>query len=283
VPPEPPKAPPRQSWTTSLWQRLWRQPIVKRAFYEFLGVILVRKGGLQMLNCGYQEAEGSRIDLPPLHEKERLGCQLYRRVAGSLALAGADIIEVGCGRAGGARFLTDGFGPRRYVATDFSRLFLLTNRLTRHPPVLQFQFARAHRMPFEADSFDFGIAVEAVHAMPDKAAFLAEMARILKPGGKLLVADFFYVRESSPNSLAGFRAKADRAGFVTEREEDWTGPARAALEADSPRRFAEIDRLPRVFRQPALSFAGTTESPLYRQLCDGRALYAYFALSAPQS
>jgi hypothetical protein len=64
-----------------------------------------------------------------------------------------------------------------------------------------------------------------------------------------------------------------------DTEENWTKQAIEALEADSPRRLAEIHRLPRLFRQLAISFASTVVSPLYQQLRDGRAVYVHFGLS----
>ena len=97
-------------------------------------------------------------------------------------------------------------------------------------------------------------------------------------GGRLHVVDFFYTRESSPNAAARFRAAVARSPFALVGEEDWTPNAIAALEADSPRRLAEIEKIPRLLRGPALAFAGTTASPLFRQLSDGRAQHLFFSL-----
>jgi ubiquinone/menaquinone biosynthesis C-methylase UbiE len=268
-----------RSWTTLLWQRSWRRPVVRRGFYEILGLILAWSRGRQILNCGYQEVDFPAIELPPDCEAERLGFQLYHRLASSAPLEGADIVEVGCGRGGGARYLAGHFRPLGYWATDLCLVFNLANHFKRRPRPLRFRRARADRLPFGAHSFDFGLAVEAVHPLRDKAAFLGEMARVLRPGGRLLIADFFYVRESSPNALAGFRAAIAKSAFKVDFEENWTPQALAALEADSPRRLAEIQRLPRVFRKMAVSFACAVPSPLYRQLHDGRAVYAHFELS----
>jgi SAM-dependent methyltransferase len=258
---------------------MWRRRVFKQGFYEVLGLILLRHRRLQVLNCGYDEAGYPRIKLRPEWEADRLGFQLYHRLARSAPIDGADVFEVGCGRGGGARFLTSHFLPRSYKATDFSHLFILANRLARSSNGLRFRFAHADRLPFAANSFDLGFAVEAVHPLPDKTAFLDEMARVLRPGGRLLMADFFYARDSSPNALSGFRAAVEKSPLKVEIEEDWTAQALAALEADSPRRLAEIARLPSVLRRPAISFAGTRESPLYHQLRDGRAGYVHFALS----
>jgi len=232
-----------------------------------------------MLNCGYSEPGHPAIELPPVCETERLGFQLYHRLAGSAPLRGARVLEIGCGRGGGARFLMEHTSPVSYSATDTCRTFVLTNHLRRRPERLSFHCSRADRLPFKADSFDFGIAVEAVHPLPDKAAFLVEMGRVLRPGGRLLIADFFYTRPSSPNALTGFREAVANSTLRIDVEEDWTRQALAALESDSPRRLDEIRRLPRAFRKVALSFACTVQSPLYHQLRDGRAVYAHFELT----
>ena len=266
-----------------LWQRLWRHPFFKRGFYEVLGLVLWRRQGLQLLNCGYAEPDYPRFPLPPSDEAERLGYQLYHRLVRDTPLAGNDLVEIGCGRGGGARFLARECRPRRLIATDASRLLILGNRRGPRPPNLEFIAAPARRLPLPAGSCDVVISVEAVHPQPDKGALLAEAARVLRPGGRLLVADFFYTRESSPNATAGFRALVDASSFEPTAAEDWTAQAVAALEADSPRRLAEIDRLPRLLRPAALSFAGTVRSPLYRQLRQGQASYLFFCLRTPSA
>ena len=43
-------------------------------------------------------------------------------------------------------------------------------------------------MPFEDRSFDFVWSLESGEHMPDKAKFLQECYRVLKPGGKLMLA-----------------------------------------------------------------------------------------------
>ena len=265
----------------SLWQRLWRRPFFKRGFYEALGLVLWRSKGLQFLNCGYAEPGYPRFPLPPADEPERLGFQLYHRLVRDTPLAGLDLAEIGCGRGGGARFLAREFGPRRVIATDASHLLILGNRRRPTPPNLEFRVALAGRLPVPAESCDVVLSVEAIHLQPDKNAVLAEAARVLRPGGRMLIADFFYSRDSSPNATSLFRAGVRGSPFELAVEDDWTARAVAALEQDSPRRLAEIDRLPRFVRRVAISFAGTVHSPLYGQLRDGRARYLHYHLRKP--
>ena len=48
----------------------------------------------------------------------------------------------------------------------------------------------AESLPFADESFDAVINVEASHGYPDFPRFLAEVARVLRPGGHFLYADF---------------------------------------------------------------------------------------------
>ncbi len=50
--------------------------------------------------------------------------------------------------------------------------------------------ADACRLPFEDNSFDRVLAVECIFHFPSREKFLAEAARVLKPGGYLAVSDF---------------------------------------------------------------------------------------------
>jgi len=240
--------------------------------------MLFSRRGFAVLNCGYQEAGYPHVSLPPEWESDRLGFQLYHRLVRDVPLTGRDVVEVGCGRGGGAAFLSDHFEPDSYVATDASFLLVAAGRRRQHNPRLRFQCSRADRLPFSAHSFDVGLTVETIHMLPDKPRFLAELARVLRPKGELLIADFFYTRQSSPKTVARFHAQVEKSSFHIVGEEDWTENARGALETQSPGRLATIDRLPRWMQPAALSFAGTTQSPLYRQMSDGRASYQYLRL-----
>jgi len=235
----------------SLWQRLWRRPAFRRGFYELLGLFLAHRRGFQMLNCGHDEPGYPRFALPADCEEERVGFQLYHRLTQAAKLAGADVIEFGCGRGGGARFLAGACAPRRFLATDASRLLIYAARRLGAPAPLEFCVARAERVPRAAESFDVALSVEAISALGDRAAFLREAARLLRPGGVLLVVDFFYTRADSRNAAAGFRALIAESAFTCEREEDWTAQAVRALEVDSPRRLAAIARLSRLWRRAA--------------------------------
>lgn len=67
-------------------------------------------------------------------------------------------------------------------------------------PCARFKVADALAMPFADQSFDFVWSMESGEHMPDKVGFLRECYRVLKPGGRLLMATWCH---RPTNSLAG--------------------------------------------------------------------------------
>ncbi len=85
--------------------------------------------------------------------------------------------------------------------------------------------------PFDSESADLVIIHQVLHFVEAPEAALAEAARILRPGGKLLVVDF------APHTLEFLRDEHGhrRLGLRDEDMGDWANKAGLAL--DTPRRF----------------------------------------------
>lgn len=56
-----------------------------------------------------------------------------------------------------------------------------------------FNAASAMELPFEDGEIDLVIIGNAIHLMPDRTAFLKEVARVLRPGGQFVFNSVFYV------------------------------------------------------------------------------------------
>lgn len=69
--------------------------------------------------------------------------------------------------------------------------------------------APAEALPFADDTFDTGVATLVLCTVPDPAAAVTELARVLKPGGRLLFIE--HVRSDDP----------DRARWQDRLEKPW--------------------------------------------------------------
>ena len=56
---------------------------------------------------------------------------------------------------------------------------------------LQFTLCDAHRLPFADNSLDIAVTSYALHHMPDAPRVIAEMARVVRPGGRVGAIDIY--------------------------------------------------------------------------------------------
>lgn len=74
---------------------------------------------------------------------------------------------------------------------------------------LRFMLARAEDIPLPNSSADVVISNGAINLSPDKALVLAEIHRVLRPGGRLMMADMFLDDGVSPRAVATLDAWPD--------------------------------------------------------------------------
>ena len=143
------------------------------------------------------------------------------------SLRGAQILEIGSGAAQCGRWLTA--QGARVVSTDVSAGMLQESRRLdaaegTRVPVLQVD---ARRLPFAAESFDTVFtAYGAVPFVPDAAAIHAEVARVLRPGGRWVFSVTHPIRWAFPDDpsdrgLTATRSYFDRRPYA-ERAADGT-------------------------------------------------------------
>jgi ubiquinone/menaquinone biosynthesis C-methylase UbiE len=96
-------------------------------------------------------------------------------------------LDLGCGLGGKTVFVA-GLGPRRLLGLDLSRENLRAARAfsnTRDARGTEFAAADAARLPLREDSIDLVVATDAFEHFPRPAEALSEIARVLRPGGRL--------------------------------------------------------------------------------------------------
>jgi len=109
---------------------------------------------------------------------------------------------------------------KRVIGIDVSpeMLAIARDKLLRGGlPNCQVRLADSYRLPFEAGSFDLVLFHQVLHYLDDPAAAVAEAARVLKAGGRMLIADF------APHDLEFLRSDYAhrRLGFSDKEVAGW--------------------------------------------------------------
>lgn len=101
---------------------------------------------------------------------------------------GSAVLDVPCGGGVAFRGLRPG-QSLRYVAADISTDMLDRARAraaTLGRDDIEFVEADIERMPFEDNEFDLCVSFNGLHCLPDSPAAVHEIARCVKPGGRLV-------------------------------------------------------------------------------------------------
>lgn len=102
------------------------------------------------------------------------------------------ILDVGCGTGYLLRRLADTFPAATTVSgIDPAPAMIQVAEATATDPRLTFTLGVAEQLPYEAASFDLVISTTSFDHWRDQQGGLAECARVLKPGGQLLLCDQF--------------------------------------------------------------------------------------------
>jgi len=246
-----------------------------RAWYHRLARF-AREGEVVHTNYGYAPLDGdSGPDLHEQDEPHRFGIQLYHHVATLADIAGRDVLEVGCGRGGGASYISRYLGTRTMTGVDLDAQAVEFCRRNHRAPGLGFRRGNSEALPFRAGSFDAVVNVESSHCYGSMHRFLCEVKRVLRPGGRLLMADF----RSRPR-LRTLRRQISHSGFTVEGETSITANVFRALEADSERKLDLIRRrVPAPLRSVFNQFAATEGTPTYEAFRTGAWDYRSFRLA----
>ena len=127
----------------------------------------------------------------------------------------------------------------------------------------------AQNLPFPNATFDAVSNVEASHCYPNLPLFLAEVARVLKPGGYFLYADFRFSED-----VAKWEAVLEKVPLKLKQMRDISPEVLRGMEANSERSMALLDRkLPKSLHGLGRDFAWVKDSRVYNALLEGRLSY----------
>jgi SAM-dependent methyltransferase len=92
-------------------------------------------------------------------------------------------LDVGCGNGAFTEMLVERCAPASVDGIDPSEAQLSYARTRLAPRVAQFRLGDAMALPFPDDAFDAAVMPLVIFFVPDPASGVAEMARVVRPGG----------------------------------------------------------------------------------------------------
>ena len=242
--------------------------IIWKLWYPFLTRRL-RDEEVLFLNYAFETDPPLSLKLEPADEPNRACIQLYHHVATQVELAGKRVLEVSCGHGGGASFLTRTLHPAHYTGLDLNPTGIAFCRRRHRVAGLDFVQGDAGNLPFADASFDAVINVEASHCYPDFPRFLAEVARVLRPGGHFLYADFRFNEGLADWEQALAGAPLKQVGTRVINAEVLRG-----MDLNSARSQALLVRhLPAWMQSLGRDFAGIRGSRIYNALKEDHLSY----------
>lgn len=162
------------------------------------------------------------------------------------------VLDAGCGVGGSSIYLAKNVGCKATGITLSKKQTQTAAKYAEREGVshlVDFQQQDYTKTDFADNTFDVAWAIESMTTATSKLDFFKEMYRVLKPGGKLVVADFFKTRSfdieedkdmltmfngwaiADIQSVKEFEADGEKAGFAPVIANDYTKQVKKSVNA----------------------------------------------------
>ena len=235
------------------------------AFYNELAEYLPSPR-LIFLNYGIAEPDESCYAwIRPGDRIHKYHLSLVRRVLDGVGLEGKSILEIGSGRGGNCYYLDRYTRARQIYGLDLCEANV--RFCLRAYPGTRVRFLRgdSQDLPLADASLDVVLNLESSHCYADFGRFLAEVWRVLKPGGVFAYADFWYLnilpldwqarRQTLLASPFQLLAEEDITWQVSRALKDGDGLSRSLLAMENRRNSAFVRHVVQCNRAMRLTLA----------------------------
>jgi 27-O-demethylrifamycin SV methyltransferase len=215
---------------------------------------------------------------------------------------GKHVLDVGCGTGAPAREIVRRYRCAVTGISPSSKCVTLACAST--PSELRdsarFELGDAQDLRFDAETFDAAWVMESSHLMLDKPKLFSELARVVRPGGQLVLCDVVHINEVALKEVLGRRdeflllarvfgralmrtpgyyaAQASRAGFTDVEVRDLTEPTAPTFDRWQANAVSHRDEVIRLIGPEAWSEFVEANDILRRLWSEG--VLGYFLLSA---
>ena len=260
----------------AIWKKFLPMSFKQKAmvgWYNYLGRMNTN-GEVLFLNHGYADPGVEGPQLPAELEIHRYPIQLYHKIVKTADLSGKDVLEVSSGLGGGVRWIASCLGPRSVTGLDIAESAVRACRARTSDVRVRFETGDAQAMPFADGSFDVVLNVESSLNYPDFATFLRETARVLRPGGYFMFAD--YRRAKRYDAM---KRRLEQLGWRSLLAEDISpGIVRGLDHTNASKRAAVRRFIPRILQGTALRFGRLDEDFDDEKLSFARGRKRYLAM-----
>ncbi|MBM4273156.1 MAG: arsenite methyltransferase [Deltaproteobacteria bacterium] len=175
-------------------------------------------------------------DLQLVPESAVLGVGCGNPTALADIAAGETVVDLGSGAGIDVFLAATKVGDRgRVIGVDMTEDMVAKGRLLAEQhgfPNVEFRLGYIEHLPVDSGTVDVVISNCVINLTPDKLASFQEVHRVLKPGGRILIADLVTAGELPPDVRASAAAWADCLAGAMEKE--------AYLETIRHAGFAEV-------------------------------------------
>ncbi|OFZ16431.1 MAG: hypothetical protein A2X86_22200 [Bdellovibrionales bacterium GWA2_49_15] len=257
------------------------------AMYQLMAQAYRQEKDWTFMNYGYlPESDGQFLKLAPEDEPNRPYIELYQRLVCDVSLQGKRVLEVGCGRGGGAAFLQKYHAPKELVGLDVGPSAISFCQKRHVQKGLTFVAGNAQDLPFPDQSFDVVVNLESCHCYDSQELFFQEVKRVLAPEGIFLLADLRMNHE-----IAYLEEQISRARPKIQRKEDLTEGVFRSLKQTGEQKLKLFSTykpqgwlgvmakyFPQTFQQSFKAFAATEGSAIYSQFQRKERSYLFYRM-----